>query len=350
MVHYPKTPEPGRPVLFDGGMSFDPDSGDRIDRYEWTIGDVTSTGRRVVHLFGGTGEVDVELAVTDSHGATGRRTETVEVESHEGRLELASVHPETPGEGPADLHHESVTFSNTGDAPLDLEGWTVHDAAAEERTVAEGEHTFTFPEDASLAPGETLTVHTGAAPETDGSEESPEGHHIYWGERRPIWDDDTDAVVVRDGEGNPVLATQYGRTDEGTYELEGLEEAGLEEWFPTVEFEVPGTTPLPNVSTDRRIEGGAISNAVDFVAGALFLRGTRKFARNWALITGFLLLSLLTWGVSTATGFLDPSVQAIGPVLLVVGAVLVTVVGALVALVQRVITFLVRLVTSQPET
>lgn len=345
IVYAPENPEPGRPVLFDGTLSFDPDPGDHIVGYDWTIGDTDTTGQRVVHVFGQTGEVDVELVVTDTQGETGTQTKTVAVEVTEGKLELEAAHPDASGTERTNLRDEYVTFTNAGDAALDLDGWTIHDAAEEEDRVREGDHTFTIPEGVVLDPEATLTVHTGSAPDADEFEEGATDRHLYWGKRRPIWNNDADIIVVSDDADHPVLATRYERTETGEYEFEPLDAGGLGDWFPPVAVNTRGRTPFLNVSIDPQMGLTAISNAIEFIAGALFLRGPKEFVDSWALITGFLLVSLMTWILSTTIGMLEPSIEAIGPILLLLGALSMTIFGGTIVLLQRAIEFLVDSVT-----
>ena len=243
------------------------------------------------------------------------------------------------------LREEYLAFRNAGNAELDLGGWTIHDAAEEEDRVTEGEHTFTIPDGVSLAAGASLSLHTGSAPEPGVNDDTAADRQLYWGKRWPVWNNDADIVVVCDGDGQPVFATRYELTDDGTYVFGDPEPTGLEEWFPSIpvgEREVPR---IPEVSTDRRFGVGALSNVYEFVTGALFLRGSDQFVSCWAQITTFLLIATITWALATSMGMLTASVDPIAPLLMILGAFGMTVVGGVIVLSQKTIRFLVDLFT-----
>lgn len=231
VVYLPEEPAPRRPVLFDGSLSFDPD--DRIVSYRWTIDDRTPTGQRFVHAFAVANDYEVELAVTNSRGETGTSTETVTVEAGGSDLVLARVHPDAPGGERRHLDREYLVFENVGNEGLELGGWTVHETDEDGARIGKGEHAFTFDDGFELEPGTTVTVHTGAAPDSDveGSE-TTEGRHCFWNAPRSVWDDETDVVVVTDDDEVPVLAMRYERTAADEYALEPLDVGRLVDWFP----------------------------------------------------------------------------------------------------------------------
>jgi PKD repeat protein len=229
----PEEPVVGRPVRFDGLGSVDPDG--RVVGYRWTFDDAERAGAMAVHVFEADGEHEVTLAVEDDDGATDEATVTVEVEPGEGELALADVHPDSPGRDHDNLHLEYLVFENVGEGPLDVEGWTVHDAAEEEERVREGEHTYAFEEELELAPGATVALYTGAAPEdAPVPPDIDEAHHRYWERTWPVWNNEGDVVVVKDAEGNPVLAARYRPAGDG-YAVESLDPERLELLFPDVE-------------------------------------------------------------------------------------------------------------------
>lgn len=102
-----------------------------------------------------------------------------------------SVHPDADGHDGENLNDEYVTVTNTNDAELDLDGWTLSDEAG---------HTYEF-SDTTLAPGESLTVHTGAGTDTETA--------VYWGSSSPIWNNDGDTVTIRNDSGSIVARTTY---------------------------------------------------------------------------------------------------------------------------------------------
>jgi len=229
--HRPEEPTAGRPVRFDGLGSVDTDG--RVVAYRWSVGEGPDrTGAVLVHVFEDEGEHEVTLTVEDDDGATGQTTATVEVEPGEGELALADVHPDSPGRDHESLHLEYLTFENVGEGPLDVEGWTVHDAAEEEDRVREGEHTFEFLDPLELDPGATVTVHTGERP-ADAPADTDTEHHRYWGRTWPVWNNEGDVVVVKDEKDDPVLAARYERVGDG-YEVEPIDPERLELLFPDV--------------------------------------------------------------------------------------------------------------------
>ncbi|WP_436929031.1 lamin tail domain-containing protein [Halosimplex halobium] len=107
-------------------------------------------------------------------------------------LAVERVHADAAGNDHENLNDEFVVFGNDGEAALDLGGWTVSD---------EADHTYTFPDGFSLAPGETVTLRTGSGSDTADT--------LYWGSDSAVWNNGGDTVVVtRDGE--TVLRYAYG--------------------------------------------------------------------------------------------------------------------------------------------
>lgn len=106
-------------------------------------------------------------------------------------LVLDEIHEGKSGPG-GDVDDEYLVFENDGDRPVDLSGWTVHTEAG---------RTYQFPSGTVLAPGERLTLHSGAGTDTGG--------HRYWNADEPVWDDRRDTVVVETGDGERVLEEPY---------------------------------------------------------------------------------------------------------------------------------------------
>ena len=227
--YVPEEPTVGRPVMFDGLGSVDPDG--RVVGYRWSGDGPERSGGVVVHTFEEDGEHEVTLTVEDDDGATGEATATVEIEPAEGEIDLLAVHPDSPGRDHESLHLEYLVFGNAGEGPLEVEGWTVHDAAEEEDRVREGEHTYTFEGDLELAPGATVALYTGAEPEDAPPADTEDAHHRYWERTWPVWNNEGDVVVVKDEGSNPVLAARYERVGEG-YRIEPIDHERLELLFP----------------------------------------------------------------------------------------------------------------------
>lgn len=107
-------------------------------------------------------------------------------------LTLVRVHADAAGDDRENLADEYLVFENTGDEPLDLSGWTVTDAAGARYTVPEG---------VTLAPGERLTLRTGAGTDT--------ATELYWDAGRPVWNNGGDTVTVKTAGGDVVLEEAY---------------------------------------------------------------------------------------------------------------------------------------------
>ncbi|MEF8842133.1 MAG: PKD domain-containing protein [Haloarculaceae archaeon] len=228
----PEEPTVGRPVRFDGLGSTDPDG--YVTTHRWSGDGPERSGSVVVHTFEDGGEHEVTLTVEDDDGATGEATVTVDVEPAAGELALLEVNPDSPGRDHESLHLESLTFGNVGQGPLDVEGWTIHDAAEEEDRVREGEHTYAFDGTLELDPESTVTLYTGVEPEDAPPADADGAHHRYWGRTWPAWNNEGDTVVVKDADANPVLAARYERADEG-YEVEPIDVERLGDLFPDAE-------------------------------------------------------------------------------------------------------------------
>ncbi|AWB28496.1 lamin tail domain-containing protein [Halococcoides cellulosivorans] len=138
--------------------------------------------RTVVPVAGDTAPV-----ATDGGTATTETATPTETTTTGGTLAIATINAD--GET---LNDETVTFTNSGDAPLDLSGWTVSD---------EADHTYTFPDEATLDPGAELTLHTGSGTDT--------ATDVYWGSGSPIWNNAGDTVIVTDENGDTILEEAY---------------------------------------------------------------------------------------------------------------------------------------------
>jgi competence protein ComEC len=110
----------------------------------------------------------------------------------DGGLVLEMVHADADGNDRTNLNDEYLVFRNSGDAPLDLSGWTITDEAGK---------TYTVPDDVSVDPGATVTFHTGSGTGTET--------HLYWDASSPVWNNGGDTVTVRNSEGTVVLEESY---------------------------------------------------------------------------------------------------------------------------------------------
>jgi competence protein ComEC len=109
-----------------------------------------------------------------------------------GELSLADVHADAEGDDRENLNDEYLVFENTGGETLDLSGWTVTDEVGK---------TYTFPEGTTLAPGERVTLHTGAGEDT--------ATDLYWDAGSPVWNNAGDTVTVRTADGTVVVEEAY---------------------------------------------------------------------------------------------------------------------------------------------
>ncbi len=330
----PADPEPGRPVLFDGTGSSDPDSGDHVAAYRWKIGDKEAIGPRVVDTFLQEGDHDIQLQVSDLQGAIDSTSTTVAVEATEGELVVAAVHPDAPGNDHENLDQEYLVFQNTGEAPLELGEWTIHDTVEAEGRVESGDHTYTFPENFELSPDETVSVHTGSTPDATSPETGSDAEtRLYWGKSRAIWNNDKDKVVVEDDNGYPVLAVEYTRTDADTYETEDLDFELLDEWFGSVVVSRREETGLVHLVPGSGLAVAFGAWLVGVAWGCTFLAGPKRFVNSWANITGYVLSASVAWAVVTVSGMVPASIEPIVPILLVIGSTFMMVIGGIGVLV-----------------
>jgi beta-lactamase superfamily II metal-dependent hydrolase len=79
-----------------------------------------------------------------------------------------------------DLANEWVAVRNTGEAPVDLAGCTISDAGSV--------HVYTFPTFV-LAPGSTVTVHTGSGTDT--------ATDLFWGLGSSVWNNAGDTATLK---------------------------------------------------------------------------------------------------------------------------------------------------------
>jgi len=106
---------------------------------------------------------------------------------------VAEIHADAAGRDGENLNDEYVVLANRGDDAVDLSGWTVTDAA---------DHTYRFPDGATLDPGARVTLHTGSDTDSDTDR--------YWDRGSPVWNNDGDTVTVRDTSGTVVAQRTYG--------------------------------------------------------------------------------------------------------------------------------------------
>lgn len=128
----------------------------------------------------------------------------------------------------SDPANERIRFTNLGESPLDVSGWTVTNVPEDAFENGEGDR-YTFPEGTIVGPGEHLTLFSGVGNDAEPST-------LYWGRTAdPIWEDSSMALVVKpDSEGEADIAAQEYI---GTPENPGLPDYRLvtdirDYWFP----------------------------------------------------------------------------------------------------------------------
>ena len=135
------------------------------------------------------GTTSIDTGSNDTPDETDSETDETTAEAG---LTVAEIHADAAGDDRDNLNDEYVVFENTGNETLDLSGWTIEDEAGQRYTVPEG---------FELAPGQTVTLHTGSGTSTTTE--------LYWGSGSPIWNNDGDTVIVSTPNGERVLEETY---------------------------------------------------------------------------------------------------------------------------------------------
>lgn len=91
-----------------------------------------------------------------------------------------------PGNEALNPNDEWIRLKNEGSGSTDMTGWSLADESASNR--------FRFPDGFSLAPGQTVMVHSGCGTDTQQS--------LYWCSDFPVWNNDGDTAFLRDANGN----------------------------------------------------------------------------------------------------------------------------------------------------
>ncbi len=104
-------------------------------------------------------------------------------------LTVSSMHADAEGDDSANLNDEYVVFENDGNSTIIMTSWTVQD---------EANNFYIFPE-LDFTNGSTLTLFTGSGTDT--------ATQLYWGNDKPIWNNDGDSLYLRDADG--LLVTYY---------------------------------------------------------------------------------------------------------------------------------------------
>ncbi|MFN3372926.1 MAG: lamin tail domain-containing protein [Chloroflexus sp.] len=104
-------------------------------------------------------------------------------------VSITYIEYDPPG---SDLEGEFVVITNASHEPVDLTGWTLIDEGMK--------HSYTFPAFV-LAGGAEVTLWTKAGVN--------DANNLYWGSRRPIWNNTGDTAILRDANGNLISRYTY---------------------------------------------------------------------------------------------------------------------------------------------
>ncbi len=108
-----------------------------------------------------------------------------------GDVDIETIHADASGNDNDNLNDEYVILENTGSSTISLSGWTISDAVGQ---------SYTF-SGTSLAPGETVMLHTGS-----GSDSSSD---VYWNRGSAVWNNDGDTVLLDTDSGSRVTSRAY---------------------------------------------------------------------------------------------------------------------------------------------
>ncbi len=182
-------------------LELDPESDGRGD-YGRLLAYIHDDGQNLNYNLVDTGQArvyDSQFSLSDSFYAAESDAQAAERglwhcrdTGNSGSLSITEIHADAAGNDNYNLNDEYVVFTNSGSETIDLSGWGVSDAAG---------HTYSFPSDASIAPGSTVTLHTGSGSDTSSDR--------YWGATGAIWNNGGDTVTVRDSSGTVVATKSY---------------------------------------------------------------------------------------------------------------------------------------------
>ena len=108
-------------------------------------------------------------------------------------VKISNINYDPPGSDKENLNGEWVEIENIGDNIIYLEGWSISD---------EYGHTYYFPNDFRLEPGERVKIHTGSGKDTE--------HDLYWQRNWPVWNNDGDTVFLKKS-GKLIDKYSYGK-------------------------------------------------------------------------------------------------------------------------------------------
>lgn len=107
-------------------------------------------------------------------------------------LTIVNVHADAEGNERDNLYDEFIVIENQGQTPIDLTGWTVSDSSSLDP--------YLFPN--FILPAKVqVTLRTGFGKNTESD--------LFWGSRRPVWNNDGDTIFIRDAAGRLILSHIY---------------------------------------------------------------------------------------------------------------------------------------------
>lgn len=115
-----------------------------------------------------------------------------------GALAVVAVQADAAGDDKQNLNDEFIIIENQGQGPIDLNGWTVSDAA---------NHRYLFA-NFTLMPNAQAALRTGLG--------VPSERELFWASRTPVWNNKGDVIFIRDRQGHLVLSHAYGNASCGT--------------------------------------------------------------------------------------------------------------------------------------
>ena len=113
-------------------------------------------------------------------------------------IRLTKIQFDPPGDDDltnSSLNKEWVQVRNFGVKTWTLTGWMIRDVTG---------FKYRFPEGFTIAPGTTVTIHTGSG--TDRQ------LHLYWGQGSYIWNNTGDKATLKNSTGKVVDACAYDGT------------------------------------------------------------------------------------------------------------------------------------------
>lgn len=131
---------------------------------------------------------DLLLKAQEEARAAGRGIWVKAVGRH---IAIVTVHADAEGDDRQNLNDEYIVVENRSNTPINVTGWTVLD---------EANHRYLFPN--FILPAKArITLRTGLGKNTK--------REIFWGSRRPIWNNDGDTIFIKDADRSLILSYVY---------------------------------------------------------------------------------------------------------------------------------------------